>query len=57
MSRNPCGRVAVVGAGPAGMAAARHKVVGDSSPGGIVSQIAAVDEAEARFAAVRGWAA
>ena len=34
-----------------------QKVVGDSSPRGIVSQIAAVDEAEARFAAVRGRAA
>jgi 2-polyprenyl-6-methoxyphenol hydroxylase-like FAD-dependent oxidoreductase len=31
-----------------------QKVVGESSPGEIVAQIAAIDEAERRFAAVRG---
>lgn len=34
-----------------------QKVVGDSSPGEIVAQITAIDEAETRFAAVRGPAA
>ena len=34
-----------------------QKVVGDTSPGEIVGQLAMIDEAEARFTAVRGTAA
>lgn len=33
-----------------------QKVVGESSPGEILAQIAAIDEAEKRFVAVRGGA-
>jgi 2-polyprenyl-6-methoxyphenol hydroxylase-like FAD-dependent oxidoreductase len=33
-----------------------QKVVGETSPGEIIAQLAAIDEAEARFAAVRGTA-
>ena len=56
------GRVAVIGAGPAGMATALSvhqgghevKVVGGSASGEILKQLAAIDAAEHRFAAVRG---
>mgnify|MGYP001175622246 CR=1 FL=1 len=64
------GRVAIVGAGPAGLAAALsvhqaghdvildrtpllQKVVGESSPGEIIAQLSAIDEAEQRLQATR----